>query len=216
MSNRLYRGALKLVAGIGLASLFLATAHALLHLGVHGRATWHCLLGFSLGMIVFTALAPFMPMYVLGHELTHWFIAKLCGRRTGRIRLGRQDGSVAVDNPNIWIVLGPYFVPFYALVWPVAWSLAGLWYRPSWHAEALLIGAGVGYAFHLVLTIKVLRGGQSDLQHYGPVFSMLLILAANLLLLYLALAVLSGNLAAVPAGLWRGFKVQVMLLRRWF
>ncbi len=207
---------IKILLGVGLVSVILAFSQALLILPIRfqSRAMFFVILGLAVGFILFAAISPMMPMYVLGHEFTHWLIAKLFGRRTGRFRVGGDNGSVQVSNPNIWICLGPYFVPIYTLAWVLLWSLLHVWYKPSWFPEALFLNIGFSYAFHCVLTVKVLRSGQSDLEHYGHLFSMLLIIAVNLAVLYFVVALLSGTIAATPKCLLRAFESQLRMIRR--
>ena len=46
-------------------------------------------------------------LYVFGHELTHWVMAKIFLRKTGRFQSGKNAGAVEVENPNVWIILAP-------------------------------------------------------------------------------------------------------------
>ena len=43
-------------------------------------------IGFSSGLIIFAMISPVMRAYVVGHELSHWLVAKLFGRRTGEFK----------------------------------------------------------------------------------------------------------------------------------
>ncbi len=215
--NSLVWPLVKILIGIVLVSVSLAFAHALFILPwkVRSGPLFYAAVGLALGLIIFASVSPFMPVYVLGHEFTHWLIAKVFRRRTGAFRVGGDSGCVHVERPNIWIILGPYFVPIYSFVWVVLCSLYRAFRQPGWYPIVLFGGMGLTYAFHCVLTIKVLRSGQSDLQHYGHFFSMLLIIAVNLGVIYVALAVLSGNAGAAPGCLLRAFQTQLQVLNRW-
>jgi hypothetical protein len=148
-------------------------------------------IGFVSGGIVFALFCRFTPVYVLGHELTHWFAAKLFLRRTGTFQVGASQGSVAVSGTNVWIVLAPYFVPIYALLWTGLYGVLCFWVRPPGPAVTRVFCAGLGvtYAFHVVLTVWALYQGQQDLKLYGAFFSLAMILFCNLLLVCLAVAV---------------------------
>ncbi len=145
--------------------------------------------GFLAGLTAFGLVSRFTPFYVLGHELTHWFTAKLFGRRTGRFRISMASGSVAVERPNVWIVLAPYFVPIYTLAWIGTYGLVRCLYGPVSPAMLKGVWAGIGltYAFHVILTIHSLRGGQTDLHYQGRFLSLSLILFCNVLLVFLAI-----------------------------
>ena len=136
------------------------------------------------GLVLFGFL-PLKPLYVLGHELTHWLAAKLFRRPTGAFHWGLQSGSVAVAAPNGAIILAPYCIPFYFLLALGVLAFCTL-VRPAWAADtrfqagaALLLG--LCYAYHLALTARALWHGQSDLRHCGVLLSLVFIIGCNLL-----------------------------------
>ncbi len=142
------------------------------------------LAAFAAGLVLFSFL-PLKPIYILGHELTHWLTAKLFRRRTGAFHWGLQSGSIAVDAPNGAIILAPYCIPFYFLLALGILAFCTL-LRPAWAADSrFLMGAavllGLCYAYHLALTARALWHGQSDLRHCGVPLSLLFILGFNLL-----------------------------------
>ncbi|MBR4125462.1 MAG: hypothetical protein IKR13_04595, partial [Victivallales bacterium] len=57
---------------------------------------------FALGSVLFVCF-PCRPVYVFGHELTHWFAAVLTGHKADFPRLGLQKGSVNVTQPTLFI-----------------------------------------------------------------------------------------------------------------
>jgi hypothetical protein len=135
---------------------------------------------FVAGILLFRRF-PFIPMYIFGHEMTHYLAAKLFLKETGKIRLGRGKGSVEVSQPNAWIVLAPYFVPFYVLVSLLVFlGMKWLW-RGMPREVCLAFGGmvGLGWAYHLVMTLKALREGQQDIALHGAFFSYGMILAGN-------------------------------------
>ncbi|MCK5801634.1 MAG: hypothetical protein KAI66_02320 [Lentisphaeria bacterium] len=178
------------------ALLFLASALLrsliLLPAGLDEKtALWPLAAGFMGGLLIFCLGWRFTRLYVLGHELTHWLAAKLCARRTGEFRVSAEGGSVAVENPNVFIVLAPYFVPLFALVWIGLYGVGQLfldWDRGS-PLTVFYAGVGLFYAYHTVLTAQSLWRGQQDLQLFGPLFSLSVITSANLGILLMSIMV---------------------------
>jgi len=163
-------------------------------LDLQARDMWYCLLGFSVGLVLFALCSPLIRVYVIGHELSHYLVAKLFKRRTRNFRVGKTSGSVDVHRPNVWIVLAPYMVPIYTVIWLLIMAVVSIGDRPEWLAPVTVAGVGLTYAFHVVLTVIMLIQGQTDLKFYGPAFSICLIILVNSACVYGALAVLSGNL----------------------
>lgn len=200
-------------------SLTVALARALYRLPTQlpqSRALILTLLAFGGGVIFFAVGTRFITLYVVGHELTHWLAAKCFRRRTGRFRLGLGSGSIAVERPNIWITLAPYFIPVYALIWIGLYGLAVCFWRPHppWLDAAAAIGVGITYAFHVVLTAVALRHGQSDLSHHGPVASLSMIVACNLAILFVVGTATAGNWRAGAVEFRDGFRWQAEAFQR--
>lgn len=157
------------------------------------------LFGVGAGIVLF-AKVRLIPIYILGHELTHWLAAKLTGCPTGKIRLGLRKGSVEVLGGGGFVSLAPYVFPFYAALWGglVAFcSLLPLDY-PAWARPDALFLLGAAWAYHLILTIYAIRIGQSDFDYWGRIPSFAFILAGNLLLVFAILALASPD----PRDLW--------------
>ena len=143
------------------------------------------------------------PLYVLGHELTHWLIAKLFRRRTSRFTVHLNSGSVRVENPNIWITLGPYIFPFYMLLWlAVVFVVSFFSFFTPTVSLACSAVVGVLYAYHVLMTIVALSRNQPDLKFNGVVFSMVFIITFNLLFLYLAIAIATQQILPALQLLW--------------
>ena len=196
-------GAAKLA--VAFALLFLATAMVwtiiTLPLSFDPRnAIVPVAVGFGTGMALFTVFSRFLVVYVFGHELTHWVAAKCFLRKTGTFRISSRGGSVAVERPNVWIVLAPYFVPVYTIIWIGLYgtfrffvpgpgdAVRGFFYD-RFVMRVFYGGVGFTYAFHVVLTISALVREQQDLRVYGRVFSMSLIWFCNVSLLFITLAI---------------------------
>lgn len=153
------------------------------------------LCGLGSGLILFGFIHRFTSFYVLGHELTHWVSAKLFFKKTGLLSVGDSGGSVQVERPNAFISLSPYFIPFYCIVWLGIYGVYNLFVKtpPPLAVQLSYAGLGIGYAYHLALTFVALKRGQSDLLQHGKIFSMIFIIAANILLLLLLATAFSGR-----------------------
>lgn len=199
--------------------LSLALAGALLHLPAHFDARADVIpaaIGFVAGTLLFTLVTRLSAVYVFGHELTHWLTAKVFRRRTGAFRVGLHGGSVQVERPNIWITLSPYFVPFYTLVWTGCWGVGSAIFGgvPAHVAAIAAAGAGVTYAYHVVLTAYTLQRQQTDLTHYGAALSLGLVAFCNLTLLYAVLVVAGSAWASALPLLSRQLSWQLALFSR--
>jgi hypothetical protein len=200
------------------AALTLTLCHysALLGLG-HGpwleRPAFWLALGFVCWLAVFSLIGPSARAYILGHELTHVFFARLMGGYTSGLRAGADGGHVKVSKENWLITLSPYFVPFYTLLLIGAYFLAGLWWNMRPFAPELFYLVGFTYSFHLLYTLVALRQSQGDVQRHGWLFSMTVIYGMNLLLAALLLALLSPHVTL--AGLGHRFCSDLVLCWQW-
>jgi hypothetical protein len=142
-------------------------------------------------LIWFFGFKPLVILYVLGHELTHALLVWLHGGRVTDFRAAWGGGQITTDKANTWIVLAPYFVPFYTLVWLAAYGLAML--LPGVPDSPPLLYAGIGFTWtlHLAFTIQMVLKGQPDLEYGGVFFSAALIYLANLVLISVILALVS-------------------------
>lgn len=189
-----------LCRGIAAAILFFLSVVCLITLGrlpvtFDQRIVIPLSAGFAGGMIFFTCVSRLPFLYVCGHEITHWFAAKFFLRETGPMAVAGHGGSVHVERPNIWIVLAPYFIPVYAVVWTGIYGLVQMFWRdsPGWLTIAYTVGLGITYAFHVRMTIYALSRAQSDLGMHGPVLSLTLIAFCNLALILACIIVASGE-----------------------
>ena len=144
-------------------------------------------MGFCSGLLVFSLLSTFTQTYIFGHELTHWLVAKLFRRRTTGLRIGKGEGSVRVERPNILIVLAPYFLPLYTLILIIFANLLEVVLKDDWVRYLLYAGVGFTYAYHAVMTTLALSKKQLDLKLYGPFFSLCLILTINSFILFVGI-----------------------------
>jgi hypothetical protein len=198
MIQRFFNALFRLIMTTALLTVSVTLALALVHLPVNWRENGTVLplvAGFFGGLAFFFLISRFLALYVFGHELTHFLVAKLFRRQTGRFRIGVASGSVAVERPNIWITLAPYFIPLYTLIWIGIYGLADFFWAtaPAWLPEAFAAGIGITYAFHVRLTLYALARQQSDLERYGRPLSLAFISCCNVLLLFLGVLTATGE-----------------------
>ena len=144
----------------------------------------------AVGGTIFFLHFRLTPIYVFGHELTHWLIAKIFRRKTSKFTVHFNSGSVRVQNPNIWIVLGPYIFPIYMLLWLIGLGITSCFTVFSTNVQLICSAiVGVLYAYHVLMTIVALSHSQPDLKFNGVVFSMVFIITFNVLFLYFGIAI---------------------------
>jgi hypothetical protein len=188
---------LKLCVGLGLTPVLIGLGWAAA--GVAGasfrlsESTLACLGGVALLLLVVLLFPKPWRSYVLGHELTHAAWAWLFGHKVKSIKVGAKGGHVILSDTNSLITLAPYFFPLYAVGWAGLAALAQrIW--PAFGQWLLLpIGFGFFYAFHVAMTIQVLRLRQPDIGSEGALFSAVVILVGNLVVLLLFLPLLFGS-----------------------
>jgi len=151
------------------------------------------LAGVACWVVVFLMLPKPMWLYVAGHEATHALWTWIFGGRVKKFKVSKRGGKVVVTRNNFLITLAPYFFPLYAFLVVAGYGLAsfsglGMRLRPWFH---LLLGAA--YAFHLTLTMEILKERQSDITEQGVFFSLVIIVLGNLLVLLVGLPALTGQ-----------------------
>lgn len=147
---------------------------------------------FAAGLVIFN-FYKFKAIYIIGHETTHWMIAKLFLRDTGKMKISWNKGFVEIDDANVWITLAPYILPFYTLCAAGFFGISQIFWYPSSTMVLLIFSciAGLTYAYHVVMTIYALRLAQPDLDVYGSFFSISLILAGNSMFMLLIMLAVS-------------------------
>ena len=151
------------------------------------------LTGAACWLTVYLCLPKPMRAYVFGHELTHALWTWFFGGRVKKFRANAKGGRVVATKTNFLIELAPYFFPLYAILAALLFLAAGnfwngLVYRVIFH---LIVGAA--YAFHLSLTWHILKIRQPDIVRQGYLFSAVVILLGNLLVLLIAIPLLTGQ-----------------------
>lgn len=151
--------------------------------------------GLGGGFLLFTYLCQFTPLYVFGHEMTHWLVARLFLKETGAFCCKADRGYVVIKDPNFCIILAPYFIPFYFFLLAGLCGLFDLFFPPLPRpfVYALATALGLAYSYHGVMTLHALRQGQGDLKRCGTLFSLSLIAFGNAAFFYLALLTATGH-----------------------
>ncbi|MBO4513413.1 MAG: hypothetical protein J5746_11680 [Victivallales bacterium] len=187
------RTLLKVISGVIIAWFGAICAITALHEAVNiprGILSYIFLGAFVVGLFLFYRWR-FVFAYVFGHEMTHYFTAKLFLKKTGKIKLHKTYGSVEVVDGNVWIVLAPYIIPFYSFVTVLVYGIASIFYSHPWMDYSFAALSALGYAYHIILTAQALRLQQTDLQIYGPFLSWAIIFAGNMLQILIAILVFS-------------------------
>ena len=169
---------------------------------------------FFLGLMLFSFRCFRMePLYVFGHEMTHYLFAKLFRLKTGRIHIGLRDGYVEIVNANIWTTLAPYFILFYLIISMCILGLTQLFWYPTPMMGIYIFSAAMGltYAYHCVMTIVAISHTQSDITKYGSLFSISLILICNAFFLLLAMMLVTRQWKAT----WYTFSDLALLQFHW-
>ncbi len=140
------------------------------------RTTWVFFIGFGSYLILHFVLYKPILSHVMAHELTHALAAVLMGGKVTAIHATTSGGSTTVNKSNILISLAPYIFPLYTVV------TVGLYLLAAQPFKIYLMGLiGFTYAFHLALTAYSLTHPQTDLKEGGMAFSLIFILAGNMI-----------------------------------
>lgn len=180
-----------LPAGAGLAT---ALYQILVGLQMEGSGTQilnRFLLGAGAWVLFFLLVSRPVRSYILAHELSHLLAAWMSGIRAGRLKVGRNGGSVEVARSSLWIALAPYLIPFYSLLLIFLHFLAQLWWDPTRWTPWLPLALGITWCFHFTFTLYALSLSQSDIGPYGRICAYSIILTGNLLWICLALVVIN-------------------------
>lgn len=156
--------------------------------------------GYGLWLLVFAILPKPMRTYVLGHELTHAFWALLMGARVSGLKVGKTGGEVRTSKTNWFIVLAPYFFPFYAMLFLGLFFLGHAIWNWSAHFWVLFFLVGLGWSFHVTFTLMILfTTAQPDVKSQGVIFSAVTIYLMNLLVILVTAVALSPHVTFADA-----------------
>ena len=157
-------------------------------------------------VILYCAVPKPMWVYVFGHEFTHALATMTCGGRVKGMKVTADGGHVLVTKDNFFVTLAPYFVPIYTGAIIAGFVLGrhfGGWNGP-WAWGVFCWALGLTYAFHVLLTLNILRTRQPDITSQGVFFSVAIIATGNLLAVLVALPLL------MPAVGWASVGAEVL------
>lgn len=153
--------------------------------------TWWFAVGILLGVLVLAAQATILNglhelclyVYVLGHELTHALATYCCRGKVKSIYASAQGGYAEISKQNTFILLAPYFIPLWAILWVILF--AGLYALGGGQGWLIFLYAGLGFwwFFHLFWSVWMIPREQPDLETNGRFYSMSLIYLLNLIIL---------------------------------
>jgi hypothetical protein len=157
-------------------------------------ALWAFIAGYAVWLLVFVFLPKPMRTYVLGHELTHAIWALLMGARVGGLKVKKTGGQVKTSKTNWFIVLAPYFFPFYAMLFIGVFLLVHAVWDLAAYLWVLFFLVGLGWSFHVTFTLMMLLAvEQPDVKSQGVVFSVVIIYCMNLLTMAVTATALSRS-----------------------
>ena len=158
------------------------------------------------GIACMGALYRWLPrpmwVYVLGHEFTHALATMACGGRVKGMKVTGEGGHVYVTKDNFFVTLAPYFVPLYAVLVFALFALGRMfwgWNTP-WAWGVFYWALGLAYAFHVLLTVEILRTRQPDITSQGRCFSGVIILLGNTLILMAGWSLVMGEPGLMEVG----------------
>ncbi len=122
-------------------------------------------------------------LYVLGHETVHAGMSWIFGGKIKSFKVSEGGGKVATDKSNVFIELGPYFVPIYAILITIVYFILASSYNISGSVFIFLIGLAL--AFHIISTIEILKIRQPDIMKSGPFFSIIFVYTLNIIVISL-------------------------------
>jgi hypothetical protein len=148
--------------------------------------------GAACWLVLFLLLPKPMLAYVFGHELTHALWTWVFGGRVKRFKATSNGGHVLISKSNFVIALAPYFFPLYAVLVVLVFATGRLLFG-WWHLVWFHLCLGAAYAFHVTLTIHVLRTRQSDIIGQGYLFSAVVLLLGNIGVLLVGIPLLTAH-----------------------
>jgi hypothetical protein len=120
---------------------------------------------------------PFL--YVFGHEISHAIATTLSGGQVQSIYVSSGGGTTKTEKSNLFILLFPYFFPFYASIVLLAFTAIRWAGDASKAAPYYYFLTGLTLAHHLFFTVYFIFKGQSDIRKAGTIFGIGLVSAAN-------------------------------------
>lgn len=122
-------------------------------------------------------------IYVLGHEVVHVLATWICGGHVVSFNVTPSGGNVITSKTNFFIELSPYFIPVYTILLGFTYILLKGLGKSFPHMPLVFIFfIGVTLAFHFAMTTEVIKMQQPDIVKSGLIFSLIVILVVNLMI----------------------------------
>jgi hypothetical protein len=165
-------------------------------------------------LAIFFLLPKPMRLYVFGHEFTHALWTWLFGGRVKKFKVTGDRGYVVVTKNNFLIALAPYFFPVYVALVIVVFAVGHLLWNWKNYVVFCHLLIGAAYAFHVTLTLHILRTRQTDITSQGYLFSAVVIFLGNILVLLIGIPLLTSE---VPLSwVFRAWWADSLAVFRWF
>ncbi len=133
---------------------------------------WSSIFGAAAFIIIFFFFGPPLRSYIIAHELTHVIFALITGVKVKEISFKKERSYVKTSDVNVFISLGPYFLPLYSYITFGIYRLIKVFYSiPVGAGLTFYFIGGAAYSYHLAATVYYLRYDQPDLKRYGYFFS---------------------------------------------
>jgi hypothetical protein len=198
---------------IGAVEALFQVLHAIV--GEDSMATWVAVCGGAASwLVVYSFLPKPMLIYVFGHELTHALWTWLFGGKVKKFKASSSGGHVVVTKNNFLITLAPYFFPVYAVLVIVAFLIGHLIWNWMPYLVWFHLSLGAAYAFHLTLTWHILKTEQSDITQHGYIFSAVIILIGNIIVLMLGVPLLGSSRVGILTAFHWWFDATVGVVQR--
>jgi len=184
---------LRFLLGVSLLPLCFAATLAVLEAinsansssSMFSRETIALFSGYAVWLAVWFFLPRPAKSYILAHELTHAISGLFFGAKVSNLNISAKGGSVSLSKTNLWIILSPYFIPFYTILLIAVYLLIGVFIHPVPYKALWIFLVGFTWSFHACFTLNSLLIRQPDIQMYGRIFSYAIIYFLNLLLVAL-------------------------------
>ncbi|MDB6054715.1 MAG: hypothetical protein JWN25_2238 [Verrucomicrobiales bacterium] len=172
------------------------TLYSVVKLSGAAQMVWIATLaGIACWFVIFLLLPKPMWIYVFGHELTHVLWTWLFGGKVKKFKVTSKGGHVVISKSNFLIALAPYFFPLYVILVVIAFVSGDLIWGWSRYVAFFHLFVGAAYAFHLTLTVHILRTRQTDITDHGYLFSFVIIFLGNLTVLMVGIPLLATHQA---------------------
>lgn len=125
----------------------------------------------------------FLPLYVLGHEITHAIFVFFCYGKVTAFNASHTGGYIIANRSNIVVALSPYIFPFWTSCIALIYFAGSLFFDLSVYRLYFSTLFGASWSFNLVWTAFMIPLGQTDLKENGSLLSLTIIYLFNTLIL---------------------------------